>query len=640
MGICEMAKNDPYILISKVRGFTFKKCDEAAIARGGSIRNPARIREGILSTMTQVTNHGHCAYPLEQFMNGVHRVLDVSLNFRQAQAFLKHINDTDTVVYKFGENTYQIDLSELQETMTQWNQRPNKTSPSFCHVVDAIEKDLINDAFAVLKANSQIILETVDGMTFVTPGFNHKAENEIAANVRDFALSEIAPFSTLEKTLQSVLNEMGVKLEARQMEAVRRICAAEGGIFILNGSAGCGKTFTLNIIMKVLTKLYEQEDRPRFNPCILAPTGKAAKVAAKSTGLPAHTIHKALGLVVTDEDVSADAELSVESNCVVVDEFSMVDEGLCALLFNGIRKTSKVILLGDTEQLPSIRPGRCLKDLIECGVVPTITLDVVKRQGKGSGVLTNANKIIQGEMINTIANSPGTNGNAYVISATSPKIAQEKILKMAMKFGLKGFQRDQIRVLCPLKAGETGVNEMNAKLQSLLNPEGPEIALGKLDGRIFREGDCVIHTKNNYDQPWFEKRQGMYVETGKKGVVNGDTGVIDSISVFKDYNGTTHRTMYVRYDNHYIMYDNEFEEISLAYAMTIHKSQGSQWPVILCPIVQGSILMNRKLIYTMYTRAQESNVLIGDTNVIHRAILNNKEDRRISLLSQRIQRKI
>lgn len=132
----------------------------------------------------------------------------------------------------------------------------------------------------------------------------------------------------------------------------------------------------------------------------------------------------------------------------------------------------------------------------------------------------------------------------------------------------------------------------------------------------------------------------MYIETEQKGVVNGDTGVIDGISIFKDYNGTTHRVMYVRYDDHYIMYDNEFEEISLAYAMTIHKSQGSQWPVVMCPIIQGSILMNRKLIYTMYTRAQKSNVLVGNADVIHKAILNNREDCRMTLLIQRIQRKL
>lgn len=638
LGICEIARNNPYVLIEKVRGFTFRKCDEAAINRGGSVQNPARIQEGILSTMTQVTNAGHCTYPLKQFMVGVHRTLDVSLNFHQAQSFLKYAKDTDHVRYKFGEKDYQINLSALQGAMNQWNQRTNKKGLPFCFVVDAIEENLIKDALAILMSSSQLVLESVDGETYVTPGFNHKAENEIAANIRDFVLSEICPFATLNQTICEVLDEEKISLEEKQMEAVQRICATEGGIFILNGSAGCGKTFTLNIIMKVLAKLHEKEKRAHFNPCILAPTGKAAKVAAKSTGLPAQTIHRALGLVVTDKSANLEAGMSMGSNCVVVDEFSMVDEGLCALLLNGIKKTSKVILLGDTEQLPSIRSGRCLKDLIESEVVPTITLNVIKRQGKGSGVLVNANKIIQGEMIGTVANNPGTEGNAYVISTADPQTAQEKILKMAAKFGLRGFQQDQIRVLCPMKAGETGVNEMNSKLQALLNPKGAEIPLGKMG--VFREGDCVIHTKNNYDQPWFEKKNGMYIETEQKGVVNGDTGVIDGISIFKDYNGTTHRVMYVRYDDHYIMYDNEFEEISLAYAMTIHKSQGSQWPVVMCPIIQGSILMNRKLIYTMYTRAQKSNVLVGNADVIHKAILNNREDCRMTLLIQRIQRKL
>ncbi|MDE7243009.1 MAG: AAA family ATPase [Oscillospiraceae bacterium] len=436
------------------------------------------------------------------------------------------------------------------------------------------------------------------------------------------------------------------------MEAVRRICQAEGGAFILSGSAGCGKTFTLNIIMKVLERLYQKRGKI-FNPCVLAPTGKAAKVAHTVTKLPAYTIHMALGLVSSEDDSAIQApSKNINNNCIVVDEFSMVDEYIGATLLLGVPKTSKVIFLGDPQQLPSIRPGRLLKDLISSNTIPVITLDVVKRQDAKSGILHNANRIIQGQDIDTFApNQNGTKGNAYVIADEDPASVQSRIISMADQYGLKAFQDGDVQILCSLKAGPTGVETLNYCIQQKLNPESGsnEIVVGRIklkdaDGReteapkVFRIGDCVINIRNNYDQPWCIKtKHNTFMETlGTRGVINGDTGVVDAISVYKDGSGMTHRIVYVKYEDHYVSYDNEYEDLMLAYALTIHKSQGSQWPNVICPMVQDSFILNRKILYTMYTRAQESCMLLGSPYIIRKTIQNNREDLRLTLLEERL----
>ena len=239
--------------------------------------------------------------------------------------------------------------------------------------------------------------------------------------------------------------------------------------------------------------------------------------------------------------------------------------------------------------------------------------------------------------------------NAYVECDSDAWSAQEKIIQRAKEFGLKSFQDGFVQVLAPMKKGPVGVIQLNYELQKALNSDAnkSEVIIGSFDIKRkdggtevcfskFREGDSVIHIKNNYQQPWFEKtKYGLFQENGKSGVVNGDTGVIEAIRVSKDDKQKTHTTLYVKYDDHYIAYVDDFEELTLAYAMTIHKSQGSQWPVVLCPLAQWSILLNRKLIYTMYTRASETNVLIGNPNYVSRAIADNREDGRITLLKNR-----
>lgn len=654
--ICKKVEDNPYLLRGKIRGYSFKKCDKLALDSGYSVKHPDRIKEGLLYVLSAVEERGHCTYPKETFLQSAYELLDVSIGMKASMQLLKGQNTGSFMRGTWGKETYLISTDDLNAELSNWNAIPHGKNEKFRYVLDRIDPDLIDNALRFLQSNGSLAAETTGGKEYITPNVFYQAECEIAADVRDFIASERMQFSQKDEVIARVLNKKNVILETKQMEAVQRICNAEGGIFILNGSAGCGKTFTLDIIMDVLRELYDIERSVSFNPCILAPTGKAAKVAERVTHLPARTIHRALGLISSDSPLITSGKNSdIHNNCIVVDEFSMVDELLCAQLFQGIPKASKIILLGDTQQLPSIRAGRVLKDLIESGVVPVITLDVVKRQDAQSGVLLNANKIINGlDIMDEITNDKGMKGNAYVKPCLDPYKAQSIVIKMAKNCGLKAFQDGQVQVLCPLKSGPTGTGELNYCLQQALNPhiDGQEVIIGKLflqtpDGgqeavnEVFRVGDCVIHTKNNYNQPWFEKHPvNGFIETRKSGVVNGDTGIIDSIVVYKDGANVTHQVLYVNYDGHYIQYDNDYEELSLAYALTIHKSQGSQWPTVICPIMQRSFILNRKLLYTMYTRAQDCSVLIGRDDLIHAAIQDNREDYRMTLLQQRLTRQV
>lgn len=653
--ICSEVKQNPYRLIGEVRGYSFGKCDKYALDAGYSVRDMTRIREGLLHTMQAVEMRGHCTYPKEEFMKAAHSILDIYVSYQAAQKIIRNQKEGGVFRGRWGSDVYTISVSDLAGDLQEWEGQWHSRSESYRYVLEYLDDRLLEQALKSLLQEGKLVEEYANGKTYITPGIFYTAERAIAGGLRDIKLNERDPFAECEAAIQMTLKNLGVTLEAKQLEAVRRICSAKGGAFILNGSAGCGKTFTLNIIMKVLGYLYAK-NKDVFNPCVLAPTGKAAKVAAAATNLPAHTIHVALGLTVDDKNSSGlqITTKSVENNCIVVDEFSMVDETLCATLLNGIPKTSKVIFLGDTQQLPSIRAGRVLKDIIESGEIPVITLDVVKRQDAQSGILHNANLILQGKDISTCAPNPnGMKGNAYVYEDSNQQHIQEKITEMAKRYGLKRFQNGNVQILCPLKAGPVGVEALNHRIQDDLNPlqDGDsEITVGKMKikdaagkeqevMKTFRTGDYVINTQNDYQRPWYRKDPvyGFQPSSGA-GVINGETGVVDAITSYKDKNNSMHRAIFVKFEDHYICYDNEFDALSLAYALTIHKSQGSQWPNIICPMAQFSIILNRKILYTMYTRAQESCVLIGSPSLIHRTIENNKEDLRMTLLQERMKR--
>ena len=475
------------------------------------------------------------------------------------------------------------------------------------------------------------------------------AENEVALRLRNMVGGELGEFTEVESILDSVCQREGYVLEKKQREAVLRFCRAKGGVFVLNGRAGCGKTFTLNIIIKVMTELYRRQGGC-FSAKIMAPTGKAAQVAHKSTGLPASTVHKALHLVA---DSNEESTVTITGDCVVVDEFSMMGLTLAASLLKAITPGTKLIIMGDYEQLPSIDPGNVLRDIIESGIVPVVTLNVVRRQAEGSGILYNANRILDGDMIQSkIVKEKTLENNAYLYRSETPPACRDKIVEMVTKLRKRGFTQDDIQVLCPQKLTEVGIDSLNYFLQQAMNPSkgkpecfSKEIEIRDTNGTLqkqrlmLREGDKVINTANDYEKKFYNysKGVGFTEDFCRTGIVNGEVGRIAVITDVKD-GKTTHRRIYVRYGpNQYALYEDDWNDLSLAYAMTIHRAQGSQWPIVIAPIMGcNRKMLNRKLFYTLYTRAQKTSIIYGEAEASQYAVENDASSQRLTRLKERL----
>lgn len=477
----------------------------------------------------------------------------------------------------------------------------------------------------------------------------YHAESLVAKQVKAMVSSEHSQFLNVEEVLDRICIEEDIQLEGRQREAVLRICQARGGAFILTGRAGSGKTFTLNIIIKTLKHLYLQNHLP-FSARVMAPTGKAAQVAQNATGLAATTVHRALQLTGNN---SSEPNIMIHSDCIVIDEFSMMGLQLSAALFENIPSGTKVIIMGDVEQLPSIDPGNVLQDLIASGCVPVVTLDVVKRQKEGSGILFNANQIIDGQMIHSmVVNKNGTSNNAYIFRAESDIKCRDEIIKKAALMRSRGYSIDDIQILCPQRKTIIGVDALNYALQQIWNPPNGDleityktIEIQDRYGRTekiqmkFRIGDKVIHTKNDYGMKFYRYRfrEEFIEDYSRRGIINGEMGRIFQITTVKRDN-KTHLRIYVKYgEDLYAVYEDHWEHLSMAYAVSIHRSQGSQWPVVLAPIqMTNRRMLNRKLLYTLYTRAQCISMLFTTEEAIQYAIENTFSSHRNTYLKEEL----
>lgn len=638
--VIDKIQTDPYFLMGELPRFPFPKCDAIALRNGAHPEDTTRLIQVMLYTLRhEAAQKGHCYLPLPEFMDRAARIANVNLDYRQATALLKQGHQGE-VTLRIGDNLARIDLAELALAVQAWEsgRRGPFTFPAF-HIPAKLLREAID-----LSGNA-IRIQEVDGEQRVYAASLLSAERLIASSVQTIG-QFIGPteFDGLADAIQSVCQGEKVTLEERQLQAVETICARPGGIYILSGSAGCGKTFTLNIIIKALQKLVKAAYNRPLQASILAPTGKAAKVASLSTGLNASTIHVALGL-------GQDGHFSktVTGDVVVIDEMSMVDTYLASELFAATSPTTKVILLGDVKQLPSIGPGLVLRDLIDSGAVPVTELTVVKRQGQG-GILTNANNIIQGQPIQTITcGRPDLDGDAYVVEETDPTRCQELVLRSVDGLLLR-HTLDDVQVLSPQHKGETGVDTLNLCLQRRLNPNAAHPPANAILNRkvesgageaplYFLPGDKVIHIHNNYQAQWYSAVGGRLLpDLGHVGITNGEVGVIHSVGVEGG-----HRIIIVRYADGYIKYEDDFSELDHAYALTIHKAQGSQWAAVVCPILGAAgALLNRNLLYTMCTRARNTSVVIGNRRILDRAVANDEVQRRNTglreLLEQQKQR--
>lgn len=637
--IIERLKRSPYFLIEEVRGFSFAKCDKIALQNGYPLDGQERLQQAMLSVLAQAgISNGDCYMTAAEFTAGVRKLVDVRINYREACRMLK---TQGPLLLQVGMHEFSVNRKALEETLQRYRQAPSQAFSYTCKEVPVSE---LEKAMSLLRGGNKLVLEE----DRVYLGYLYQAETSVARCLKTMVASEYGCFDDVESVLNDICVEENIILEKQQKAAVLRFCQGRGGVFVLNGRAGCGKTFTLNIIIKVLKELYQRQGL-FFSARIMAPTGKAAQVAHASTHLPACTVHKELHLVA---DGSMNTDVSIGGECVVIDEFSMMGLTLSAALLRAIQPGVKVIIMGDFEQLPSIDPGNVLRDIIASGVVPVITLDVVKRQAEGSGILYNANQILNGSMIRSmVVNQDDTVNNAYIMKAETEYQCCNKILHMVVQMLKQGYSIDDIQVLCPQKKTAVGINSLNYLIQQQVNPvkERKELPSGQIEiasaagglqtvNLMFREGDKVIHTANDYEMKFysFRKGEGFVEDFERVGIVNGETGRIAKILEVKD-GKTTHQRIYVLYGDRYAMYEDDWSNLSMAYAMTIHRAQGSQWPVVISPIMfcnRG--MLNRKLFYTLYTRAQKTSVVYGTADSIAYAIKNNVTAKRNTWLTERL----
>ena len=434
----------------------------------------------------------------------------------------------------------------------------------------------------------------------------------------------------LELNTARMLCETGTVLDAMQKKAVME--AAENGLFILTGGPGTGKTTTINAIIR----FFEGEGAVLR---LAAPTGRAAKRMTETTGYEAQTIHRLLELNGIPEEerenqgihFDRNAQNPLEADVIIIDEMSMVDIFLMHSLLQAVTAGTRLVLVGDENQLPSVGPGNVLRDIIHSKAFPVVELTKIFRQASQSDIVVNAHKINKGEQVSIDNKSRDffflKRYDADIIIRVVIALIQEKLPRYV---NARPFE---IQVLTPMRKGLLGVERLNQILQRYLNPPDAGKKEKELGDRLFREGDKVMQVKNNYQLEWEVRgKYGIPVEKGI-GVFNGDTGILKEINEFSE-------TASVEFeDGRYAEYSfKQLEELELAYAITIHKSQGSEYPAVILPILSGPrMLLNRNLLYTAVTRARKCVTVVGSEVTFGEMIKNEKQQKRYSSLDERIQ---
>ena len=431
----------------------------------------------------------------------------------------------------------------------------------------------------------------------------------------------------LEKKICKLEEETGMELDELQRKAV--MDAVENGIFILSGGPGTGKTTTINMMIRY----FEEEGCDIF---LAAPTGRAAKRMTEATGFEAKTIHRLLELngSASEEDKNASFEKNelnpLEADVIIIDEMSMVDIYLFQALLKAVVQGTKLILVGDRNQLPSVGPGQVLNDLLESNCFANVTLKKIFRQAGESDIVTNAHLINEGKEIALDNKSMDffflARDNVNVIYKHMIQLITEKLPRFVKA------QPYDIQVLTPMRKGALGVETLNQILQQYLNPPSDKkLQISHGDG-ILREGDKVMQTKNNYQLEWeIVSKYGIAIDKGL-GVFNGDVGIVKTIN-------ETAKTVMIEYDDaKQVTYPiTGLDEIELAYAITIHKSQGSEYPAVIMPLLTGPrMLFNRNLLYTGVTRAKQCVTILGSHDMVMQMIANENEQKRYTGLKARI----
>lgn len=487
-----------------------------------------------------------------------------------------------------------------------------------------INRSYIEPHFMNLAMERKIVMRQVEEVTQIYAATFFYMEANVAARLQQLDVTYDVTDAVIDKRLHDIQKETGMVLEEHQLDAVRE--AVRNGLLIITGGPGTGKTTTINTIIQY----FAMEGLDIY---LAAPTGRAAKRMSETTGYDAKTIHRMLELNGGMGEVSSferNEQNPLEADVIIVDEMSMVDISLMNSLLKAIVSGTRLILVGDVNQLPSVGPGCVLKDIIASGKFHTVKLTKIFRQASTSDIIVNAHKINKGEEVSLDNKSMDffflKRYEADKIINVTLQLIKQKLPKFV------GASEYDIQVLTPMRKGLLGVERLNQVLQQYLNPPDKRKREKEYADIIFREGDKVMQTKNNYQLEWeIRSKYGLCIEKGT-GVFNGDVGIIDEINDFA-------QTMTITFDeNRVVEYSfKQLEELELAYAITIHKSQGSEYPAVVIPLLTGpQMLMNRNLLYTAVTRAKKCVTLVGNDETFQMMIKNTSQLKRYSGLCQRL----
>lgn len=566
--VYSVLQENPYRLADDISGVGFKIADEIAGRIGIHTDSDYRIKSGMMYTLLQATGEGHVYLPKEELFRRSSELLGVDVSYME-----KHLMDLSM--------ERKVIQKEEGETVLVYPSR-----------------------FYYLELNTARMLRELN---------IHCPEDE----------------AFVQRRIAQIEKETGTTLDEMQKKAVTE--AAGHGLFILTGGPGTGKTTTINAIIR----FFEGEGSELR---LAAPTGRAAKRMTEATGYEAQTIHRLLELNGMPEEerqgqavhFERNAENPLEADVIIIDEMSMVDIQLMHSLLLAVTAGTRLILVGDENQLPSVGPGNVLRDIIRSGEFPVVELKKIFRQASESDIVVNAHKINRGEQV-TLSNKSSDffflkRQDADIIIRVVIALIQEKLPRYVEA---KPFD---IQVLTPMRKGLLGVERLNQILQRYLNPPEPSKKEKEYGQGLFREGDKVMQIRNNYQLEWeIRGRYGIPVDKGV-GVFNGDTGILKTINEFSE-------TAEVEFeDGRCAEYSfKQLEELELAYAVTIHKSQGSEYPAVVIPLLSGPrMLLNRNLLYTAVTRARRCVTIVGSEETFREMIKNEKQQRRYSSLDIRL----
>lgn len=496
----------------------------------------------------------------------------------------------------------------------------DKLLPATTRLLNLESPEALLSALESLERKGETVRETALGRDSVYLAELHAAERYVAARLEEMAQLELPRPENFEKVLERIQGEQGIEYAPLQRDAME--LAARRQVMLLTGGPGTGKTTSLRGALALFESM-------GLETALTAPTGRAAKRLGETCGQEAYTIHRLLEthfdeatgkLVFThgqDDPLKADA--------VIVDESSMVDITLMAALLAGLRSDCRLVLVGDPNQLPSVGPGCMLADLLKSGVIPAISLIEIFRQAARSAIVRSAHEIHHG----IVPQLRSFDGDFFFLKRYRPQRAVETIVELVKtRLPTKmGFPSNQVQVLSPTRRGPTGTVNLNRELQAALNPPAPgkgEKAFGSV---TFRLGDRVMQVKNNYDVMWLDPQRG---ESGL-GIFNGDIGQIVNV----EPDGTS---LTVDFDGRQVLYTPEaLGELELAYAVTVHKAQGSEYPAVVLACMEAApMLLTRSVLYTGVTRAKTLFIAVGDERVFAHMVENNRPQRRYSALAERL----